>query len=113
MIVSAHLGHWYSALAFLVPAVVVVLWIHYQARRDRRRQEFAQYWALELRDGSWTLVEIEPAPASRRQWRARLRLVPPPWSEPTDGSETQAAATMMSSAQTQDGSPPASNGHSE
>ena len=30
--VYAHLGHWYSAFGFLVPAVLVVLWIRFQAR---------------------------------------------------------------------------------
>lgn len=87
MIVIAHLGHWYSALGFLVPAVLVVLWIRYQARRERRRQEFSQYWTLELRAGRWTAVDIEPAPGSRRQRRARLELTPPPWSAPLDGGE--------------------------
>jgi hypothetical protein len=111
MIVSAHLGHWYSAFGFLVPAVLVVLWIRYQARRDRRRQEFAQYWTLELRGADWTVVEIEPAPASRRQWRAKVQLVPPPWSA-AEGAEAQAVAAMMATIQGQEGSPPASNGHS-
>lgn len=82
MIISAHLGHWYSAFGFLVPAVLVVLWIRYQARRERRRQEFAQYWTLELRGGRWSVVAIEAAPGSRAQRRARRQLVPPPWSVP-------------------------------
>jgi hypothetical protein len=81
MIVLAHLGHWYSALGFLVPAVLVVLWIRYQARREHRRQEFSQYWTLELRGGQWRVVAVGPAPASRRQYRSRLQLTPPPWSE--------------------------------
>jgi hypothetical protein len=81
MIVYAHLGHWYSAFGFLVPAVLVVLWIRYQARREQRRQEFSQYWTIELRDGEWRVVGMEPAPASRRQYRSRLQLVPPPWSD--------------------------------
>lgn len=92
MIVYAHLGHWYSAFGFLVPAVLVVLWIRYQARRDRRRQEFSQYWTLELRDGQWKVVDIEPAPGSRRQWKARLQLTPPPWSTPVEGTEIDPAA---------------------
>lgn len=81
MIVLAHLGHWYSALGFLVPAVLVVLWIRYQTRREQRRQEFSQYWTLELRNGQWRVTGMEPAPASRRQYRSRLQLVPPPWSD--------------------------------
>lgn len=106
MIVYAHLGHWYSAFGFLVPAVLVVLWIRYQARRERRRQEFSQYWTLELREGQWNVVEMEPAPGSRRQRRARLQLVPPPWSAPAPETdevvgpevETPAAATVVRSA---------------
>ncbi len=98
MIVFAHLGHWYSAFGFLVPAALVVLWIRYQARREQRRQEFSQYWTLELRDGDWKVVAIAPAPGSRRQRRARLTLVPPPWSAPAEqadepASEAQAAAS--------------------
>jgi hypothetical protein len=81
VIVLAHLGHWYSAFGFLVPAVLVVVWIRCQARREQRRQEFSQYWTLELREGEWRVVAMGPAPASRRQYRSRLELVPPPWSE--------------------------------
>jgi hypothetical protein len=88
MIISAHLGHWYSAFGFLVPAVLVVLWIRYQARRERRRQEFSQYWTLELRQGRWSVVAIDPAPGSRAQRRARRQLVPPPWSAPDSEVET-------------------------
>ena len=61
MIVFAHLGHSYSAFGFLVPAVLVVLWIRFQGRRERRRQEFAQYWTLELRGAEWKLIEMAPA----------------------------------------------------
>ncbi len=112
MTIYAHLGHWYSAFGFLVPAVLVVLWIRLQARREQRRQEFSQYWTLELRDDEWKIVEIEPAPPSRRQRRARLALVPPPWSTPALESEEQAAERPLTEpAPTQDGSPTASNGH--
>lgn len=112
MIISAHLGHWYSTFGFLVPAVLVVLWIRFQARRGQRRQEFSQYWTLELRGEEWKIVEIEPAPASRRQHRARLTLVPAPWSAPVAGSEEEAADRPVSEpAPTQDGSPTSSNGH--
>lgn len=104
MILLAHLGHWYSAFGFLVPAVLVVLWIRFQARRERRRQEFSQYWTLELRDGSWRLVEIDPAPPSRQQRRARLRLVPPPWSAPT-GPDTPAPADVPTPTATGKGHP--------
>jgi hypothetical protein len=82
MIVFAHLGHWYSAFGFLVPAVLVVVWIRYQSRREARRQEFSQYWTLELRVGVWRLMAVGPAPQSRRQFRSRLELTPPPWSDP-------------------------------
>lgn len=82
MIISAHLGHWYSAFGFLVPAALVVLWIRFQARRERRRQEFAQYWTLELRQGRWSVVAMDPAPGSRAQWKAGRQLIPPPWSAP-------------------------------
>lgn len=81
MILYAHLGHWYSALGFLVPAVLVVVWIRYQARREQRRHEFSQYWTLELQGGQWRVMGVAPAPASRRQSRSRLQLVPPPWSD--------------------------------
>ncbi len=81
MITYAHLGHWYSAFGFLVPAVLVVVWIRYQARREARRQEFSQYWTLELRGGEWRVVAMGPAPASRRQYRSRLQLTPPPWAD--------------------------------
>lgn len=93
MIVFAHLGHWYSAFGFLVPAALVVLWIRYQAGREQRRQEFCQYWTLELRDGNWKVVAIEPAPGSRRQRRAGLALVPPPWSAPADAPWAEEPAT--------------------
>jgi hypothetical protein len=113
VITYAHLGHWYSAFGFLVPAVLVILWIRFQARRGQRRQEFSQYWTLELRDRQWKIVEIAPAPASRRQHRARLTLVPPPWSAPVPGSGEQTAdeAASTDAASTQEGSPSASNGH--
>jgi hypothetical protein len=98
MIISAHLGHWYGAFGFLVPAVLVVLWIRYQARRERRRQEFAQYWTLEASDGRWSVVAIDPAPGSRAQRRAKRQLIPPPWSapdaEPAAGSDEHTAAVI-------------------
>ncbi|MFL5822845.1 MAG: hypothetical protein ACJ764_05315 [Solirubrobacteraceae bacterium] len=103
MIVPAHLGHWYSAFGFLIPAVLVVLWIRLQTRRERRRQEFAQYWTLELRGENWTLVSIEPAPVSRRQHRSRLVLVPPPWSAPDSAAAANEAELAPSAAM--------SNGH--
>ena len=93
MIISAHLGHWYSAFGFLVPAVLVVVWIRLQTRREQRRQEFAQYWTMELRGEHWTLVAIEPAPLSRRQHRSRLTLVPPPWSAPAGEEDVETDAT--------------------
>jgi hypothetical protein len=98
MIISAHLGHWYSAFGFLVPAVLVVLWIRYQARRERRRQEFAQYWTLELRDGRWSIVAMDPAPPSRAQRRARRQLVPPPWSAPDSEPEVEPALADQAAA---------------
>jgi hypothetical protein len=107
MIVSAHLGHWYSAFGFLVPAVLVVLWIRYQARREQRRQEFAQYWTLELHGGQWKLVEIEPAPGSRRQRRARLQLTPPPWSAPVEHAN---ASGSEAAADVGPGAPPTTDG---
>ena len=115
MTIYAHLGHWYSAFGFLVPAVLVVLWIRFQARRAQRRQEFSQYWTLELRGEEWKVIDMEPAPPSRRQRRARLTLVPPPWSAADGDSEKQDAGSsaMSELAPTQDGSPAASNGHEE
>jgi hypothetical protein len=68
VIVLAHLGHWYSAFGFLVPAVLVIAWVRYQARRDRRRVQFIEDWTLELRDGAWQLESVQPV-ASRRQRR--------------------------------------------
>ena len=106
MIVLAHLGHWYSALGFLVPAVLVVLWIRYQARREQRRQEFSQYWTLELRDGDWRVVAMGPAPASRRQYRARLELAPPPWSEATERDHQPAYVHELVNEVTADGDKP-------
>lgn len=103
MIVSAHLGHWYSAFGFLVPAVLVVVWIRFQARREQRRQEFSQYWTLELREGAWKVVSMEPAPVSRRQHRARLQLTPPPWSAPSYEDAEQEASELPIAA--------ATNGH--
>lgn len=123
MIISAHLGHWYSAFGFLLPAVLVVMWIRFQARRERRRQEFCQYWTLELRAGRWEVVEIQPAPGSRRQRRARLQLTSPPWSAPTEGKgdaqttgESIAAKAGVRAAgngqSASNGHSSASNGHS-
>ena len=100
MILSAHLGHWYSAFGFLVPALLVVIWIQFQTRREQRRQEFAQYWTLELRDDEWTLVSMEPAPPSRRQNRSRIQLVPPPWSAPGPEAPQAAHQDAPSSAST-------------
>jgi hypothetical protein len=111
MIVSAHLGHWYSVFGFLVPAVLVVMWIRYQTRRERRRQEFSQYWTMELKDGEWKLVEIEPAPGSRRQRRARLQLTPPPWSDPLE--EGDAAGSAPAAADVGSALRSTTNGHSE
>ncbi|MDQ6775334.1 MAG: hypothetical protein M3071_03730 [Actinomycetota bacterium] len=81
MIVFAHLGHWYSAFGFLVPAALVFAWIRLQARRDRRRAEFAEYWTLSLRDGRWELISTAPAPLSRTRGHvATATAVQAPWS---------------------------------
>ncbi len=88
MIVLAHLGHWYSALGFLVPAGLVMGWVRLQARRDRRRAEFAEYWTLSLRDGRWELISTAPAPLSRTRGRvATGTAVPSPWSRGGDEPE--------------------------
>jgi hypothetical protein len=100
MIISAHLGHWYSAFGFLVPAALVILWIRYQARREQRRQEFSEYWTLELRDEQWKVVKMEPAPGSRRQRKARLRMTPPPWSTPAEGTDDGGAQARVATATT-------------
>jgi hypothetical protein len=82
MIVFAHLGHWYSALGFLVPAGLVFAWIRLQARRDRRRAEFSEYWTLTEREGRWVLTSTAPAPLPRARGRvAAGTAVPAPWSE--------------------------------
>ena len=71
MIVFAHLGHWYSAFGFLVPAALVIGWIRFQARRERRRVQFAEDWTLQLRGGVWRLESIDPvAPRQRRHRRS-------------------------------------------
>jgi hypothetical protein len=121
MIVLAHLGHWYGAFGFLVPAALVVLWIRYQARREQRRQEFSQYWTLELRHGEWRVVAMGPAPASRRQYKARMRLTPPPWADaderdhgPAYVHELVSATTRQDTGpETNGGSPPAGNGNAQ
>ncbi|HWF49921.1 MAG TPA: hypothetical protein VG294_04665 [Solirubrobacteraceae bacterium] len=88
MILFAHLGHWYSAFGFLVPAALVIAWIRLQARRDRRRAEFAEYWTLRLRDGCWVLVSTAPAPLERKRGRAAAgTAMPSPWSRGQDDSE--------------------------
>jgi hypothetical protein len=88
MILFAHLGHWYSAFGFLVPAGLVIAWIRLQARRDRRRAEFAEYWTLSLRDGRWVLVSTAPAPLARKRGRvAAGTAMPAPWSPGEDDSE--------------------------
>jgi len=33
----AHLGHWYHSLLYLAPVVIVVIFLWFQERRDRRR----------------------------------------------------------------------------
>ncbi len=52
MIVYAHLGHWYSLFGFLVPAVLVFCGSAFRPRVSAGRQEFAEYWLLERRDGA-------------------------------------------------------------
>jgi hypothetical protein len=81
VIVFAHLGHWYSAFGFLVPAALVVAWVSYQARRDRRRTEFVEDWTLELRDGDWRVESVQPVESRRRRRRPRperVRAAPTP-----------------------------------
>jgi hypothetical protein len=71
VIVFAHLGHWYSAFGFLVPAVLVIAWVRYQAHRDRRRVQFTEDWTLELRDGAWQVESVQPVVTRRRRRRPR------------------------------------------
>jgi hypothetical protein len=81
VIVFAHLGHWYSAFGFLVPAALVVVWVRFQARRDRRRTEFVEDWTLELRDGDWRVESVQPVDSRRRRRRPspeRVRAAPTP-----------------------------------
>jgi hypothetical protein len=71
VIVVAHLGHWYSAFGFVVPAALVLAWVRYQARRDRRRGQFTEDWTLELRDGQWRVESVQPVATRRRRLRPR------------------------------------------
>jgi hypothetical protein len=77
MIVYAHLGHWYSALGFIVPACLVVAWIQLQSRREQRQKEFVEYWTLELRDGEWVVISMKNAPPERRRHMGTR--TPSPW----------------------------------
>ena len=35
--ILGHLGHWYVSLLYLAPVALVVLYLAYQSRQDRRR----------------------------------------------------------------------------
>jgi len=37
--IFAHFGHWWQALLYLAPVVVVVGWLSLQAWRDSRRRD--------------------------------------------------------------------------
>jgi hypothetical protein len=52
-----------------VPAVLVIAWVRYQARRDRRRVRFTEDWTLELRDGAWRVESVQPVATRRRRPR--------------------------------------------
>ena len=60
----------------------MIAWIRFQARRERRRVEFAEDWTLELQDGVWRLESIERvAPRERRRRAHPPRTVPSPTPE--------------------------------
>jgi hypothetical protein len=87
----AHLAHWYSPLGFLVPALLTLVWLKLQGRRERREARagrargsagsavVAEYWTLEERAGRWVLVAVEPD--AQRAQELAMPVAPSPWSE--------------------------------
>jgi hypothetical protein len=79
MIVLAHIGHWYGVFGFIVPALLVIAWIRFQNRRERRRQEFVEDWVFERHEGEWVMVSMSAVPRSPRERRAAPQRAPSPW----------------------------------
>lgn len=90
----AHIRHWYSALAFVVPMLGVYLWLRVKEWRARRVRPFAELWVLRRVGDRWELVETLPD----RAGKPRLWPGPSPWAA--------AAPTPRAS-----GTDPESNGH--
>jgi hypothetical protein len=82
-----------GSLGFIVPLIVLAVWLKLQGRRNARRIEaarapepavpdfptFTEDWTLSKRDGRWRIVAVDPVDADVRS----------PWSDSIETTEEQ------------------------
>jgi hypothetical protein len=82
-----------GSLGFIVPLIVLAVWLKFQGRRNARRIEaarapaepqvdfptFTEDWTLSKRDGRWRIVAVDPVDTDVRS----------PWSDSIETTEEQ------------------------
>jgi hypothetical protein len=96
MTILAHLNHWWSPVVMLAPALLTLVWLRAQSRREEQVRERTggraarfgapavvhERWTIVLRDGRWRLDSAETVGASSaaRSEPDAPPVVPSPWN---------------------------------